>query len=62
MGEKYLVVEVLKRYEGETYLGLDSVYDKIYLLIYKRKAAIKTQMIIDSLKQEISLEIIDNNI
>jgi hypothetical protein len=49
-------------FEGGTYLGLDSVYDKIYLLIYKRKAAIKTQMIIDSLKQEISLEIIDNNI
>ena len=62
LGEKHLVVEVLKRYEGGTYLGLDSVYDKIYLLIYKRKAAIKTQMIIDSLKQEIPLEINDNNI
>jgi len=62
LGEKHLVVEVLKRYEGGTYLGLDSVYDKIYLLIYKRKAAIKTQMLIDSLKQEMSLEINDNNI
>jgi len=62
LGETYSVIEVLKRYKRGTYLGLDSVYDKIYLLIYKRKAAIKTQMIIDSLKQEISLEIADYNI
>jgi len=62
LGGKHLVVEVLKRYERGTYLGLDSVYDKIYLLIYKRKSAIKTQMIIDSLKQEISLETNYNNI
>ena len=43
---------MVKRYDKGTYLGLDSVYDKIYLLIYKRKAAIQTQAIIDSLKQE----------
>ena len=46
----------MKRYEKGTYLGLDSVYDTIYLLIYKRKTAIKTQNIIDSLKQEFILE------
>ena len=62
LGNKYSVVEVIKRYEKGTFLGLDSVYDKIYLLIYKRKAAIKTQLIIDSLKQEISLELNTNNI
>jgi len=62
IGNKYSVVEVVKRYEKGTFLGLDSVYDKIYLLIYKRKAAIKTQFIIDSLKQEILLEIKTNNI
>jgi len=61
-GEKFSVIEVVKRYEKGTYLGLDSVYDKIYLLIYKRKAAIKTQTIIDSLKQEFALEINPNNI
>ena len=49
--------EVVKRYEKGTYFGLDRVYDKIYSLIYKRKAAIRTQTIIDSLKQEIALEI-----
>ena len=58
----YFVVEVVKRYEKGTYLGLDSVYDKIYLLIYKRKAAIKTQAIIDSLKQSMSLEINSSSI
>ena len=45
-----------------TYFGLDRVYDKIYSLIYKRKAAIRTQTIIDSLKQEIALEIKTNKI
>jgi len=62
LGKTLSVIEVVKRYERGTYLGLDSVYDKIYLLIYKRKAAIKTQTIIDSLKQEIALEINTNNI
>ena len=62
LGEKFSVLEVIKRYEKGTYLGLNNVYDKIYLLIYKRKAAIKTQTIIDSLKQEIALEINTNNI
>ena len=62
LGGKLSVVEVIKRYEKGTYLGLDSVYDKIYLLIYKRKAAIKTQIIVDSLKQENALEINTNNI
>ncbi len=62
LGKKLSVIEVVKRYERGTFLGLDSVYDKIYLLIYKRKAAIKTQTIIDSLKQEIALEINTNNI
>ena len=52
LGGNYSVLEVVKRYDKGTYLGLDSVYDKIYLLIYKRKAAIQTQAIIDSLKQE----------
>ena len=52
LGGNYSVIEVVKRYDKGTYLGLDSVYDKIYLLIYKRKAAIQTQTIIDSLKQE----------
>ena len=56
LGDVFAVVEVVKRYEKGTYLGLDSVYDTIYLLIYKRKPAIKTQNIIDSLKQEFILE------
>ena len=56
LGDVLAVVEVVKRYEKGTYLGLDSVYDTIYLLIYKRKTAIKTQNIIDSLKQEFILE------
>jgi len=56
LGDVFAVVEVVKRYEKGTYLGLDSVYDTIYLLIYKRKTAIKTQNIIDSLKQEFILE------
>ena len=61
LGDSFCVVEVVKRYEKGTFLGLDSVYDKIYLLIYKRKSAIKTQLIIDSLKQEILLELKTNN-
>ena len=56
LGDVFAVIEVVKRYEKGTYLGLDSVYDTIYLLIYKRKTAIKTQNIIDSLKQEFILE------
>ncbi|MFL2739929.1 MAG: peptidyl-prolyl cis-trans isomerase [bacterium] len=60
LGNKYSVIEVVKRYEKGTYFGLDRVYDKIYSLIYKRKAAIRTQTIIDSLKQEIALEIKTN--
>ena len=62
LGNKYSVIEVVKRYEKGTYFGLDRVYDKIYSLIYKRKAAIRTQTIIDSLKQEIALEIKTNKI
>ena len=62
LGNKYSVIEVVKRYEKGTYFGLDRVYDKIYSLIYKRKAAIRIQTIIDSLKQEIALEIKTNKI
>ena len=62
LGGSYSVVEVVKRYDKGTYLGLDSVYDKIYLLIYKRKAAIQTQAIIDSLKQERLIDLNTKNI
>lgn len=57
LGGFYSVIEVLKHHEKGTYLGLDRVYDKVYLLIYKRKAAILTQVVIDSLKHEYLYEV-----
>ena len=51
-GESYAVVEVVKRFSKGTYRSLDDVYDHIYLVIQKRKAAIQSAAIIDSLKQE----------
>ena len=51
-GDGYIVVEVIKRLPKGSYLSLDEVYDHIYLVIQKRKAAIQSAAIIDSLKQE----------
>ena len=40
-----------------TYRNLDDVYDNIYLMIQKRKSAIQSVAIIDSLKQEYLFEL-----
>ena len=56
-GDKYAVVEVIKRFPKGTYRSLDDVYDHIYLVIQKRKAAIQSAVIIDSLKQEYLFEL-----
>ena len=56
-GSGFVVIEVIKRYPKGTYRNLDDVYDNIYLMIQKRKAAIKSAAIIDSLKQEYLLEL-----
>jgi len=57
LGDKYAVVEVIKRFQKGTYRSLDDVYDHIYLIIQKRKAAIQSATIIDSLKQEYLFEL-----
>ena len=57
LGDKYAVVEVIKRFQKGTYRSLDDVYDYIYLIIQKRKAAIQSATIIDSLKQEYLFEL-----
>ena len=56
-GPRFTVVEVIKRFPKGTYRGLDDVYDNIYLVIQKRKAAIQSASIIDSLKQEYLFEL-----
>ena len=56
-GNGFAVIEVIKRYPKGTYRNLDDVYDNIYLMIQKRKAAIKSAAIIDSLKQEYLFEL-----
>jgi len=56
-GDSYAVVEVIKRFPKGTYRGLDDVYDNIYIVIQKRKAAIQSVAIIDSLKQEYLFEL-----
>ena len=56
-GDKYAVVEIIKRFPKGTYRSLDDVYDHIYLVIQKRKAAIQSAVIIDSLKQEFLFEL-----
>ena len=57
LGDKYAVVEVIKRFQKGTYRSLGDVYDHIYLIIQKRKAAIQSAAIIDSLKQEYLFEL-----
>ena len=57
LGDKHAVVEVIKRFQKGTYRSLDDVYDHIYLIIQKRKAAIQSATIIDSLKQEYLFEL-----
>ena len=56
-GNGFAVIEVIKRYPKGTYRNLDDVYDNIYLMIQKRKAAIRSAAIIDSLKQEYLFEL-----
>ena len=57
IGSKFVVVEVIKRFPKGTYRSLDDVFDNIYLVIQKRKAAIQSVSIIDSLKQEYLFEL-----
>ena len=57
IGPKFFVVEVIKRFPKGTYRSLDDVFDNIYLVIQKRKAAIQSASIIDSLKQEYLFEL-----
>ena len=56
-GNRFVVVEVIKRFPKGTYRSLDDVYDNIYLVIQKRKAAIQSAFIVDSLKQEYLFEL-----
>ena len=56
-GEGYVVIEVIKRFPKGSYRSLDAVYDHIYLVIQKRKAAILSAAIIDSLRQEYLFEL-----
>ena len=56
-GNKYIVVEIIKRFPRGTYRSLDDVYDNIYLVIKKRKAAIQSASIVDSLRQEYLFEL-----
>jgi len=56
-GDGYAVVEVIKRFPKGSYRSLDDVYDHIYLVIQKRKAAILSAAIIDSLRQEYLFEL-----
>ena len=56
-GNRFIVVEVIKRFPRGTYRSLDDVYDNIYLVIQKRKAAIQSASIVDSLKQEYLFEL-----
>ena len=57
IGSRFIVVEVIKRFPKGTYRSLDDVFDNIYLVIQKRKAAIQSASIIDSLKQEYLFEL-----
>jgi len=57
LGDKYAVIEIIKRFSKGSYRSLDDVYDHIYLVIQKRKAAIQSAVIIDSLKQEYLFEL-----
>ena len=61
-GDGYIVVEVIKRFPKGSYLSLDEVYDHIYLVIQKRKAAIQSAAIIDSLKQEYLFDLKDRGL
>ena len=56
-GNRFIVVEIIKRFPRGTYRSLDDVYDNIYLVIQKRKAAIQSASIVDSLKQEYLFEL-----
>ena len=56
-GVRFTVIEVINRFPKGTYRGLDDVYDNIYLVIQKRKAAIQSVAILDSLKQEYLFEL-----
>ena len=61
-GDGYIVVEVIKRFPKGSYRSLDEVYDHIYLVIQKRKAAIQSAAIIDSLKQEYLFDLKDRGL
>ncbi len=56
-GNRFVVVEIIKRFPRGTYRSLDDVYDNIYLVIQKRKATIQSAFIVDSLKREYLLEL-----
>ena len=56
-GNGFVVVEVIKRFPKGTYRSLDDVYDSIYLVIEKRKSAIQSASIVDSLKREYLFEL-----
>ena len=56
-GKGFVLVKVIKKFPKGTYRSLDAVYDNIYLVIQKRKAAIQSASIVDSLKQEYLFEL-----
>ena len=56
-GGGYVVIEVIKKFPEGSYRSLSDVFDHIYLVIQKRKAAILSASIIDSLKQEYLFEL-----
>ena len=56
-GNKFIVVEIIKRFPRGTYRSLDDVYDNVYLVIKKRKAAIQSASVVDSLRQEYLFEL-----
>tara|TARA_B100001113_G_scaffold303724_1_gene263753 strand:- start:140 stop:925 length:786 start_codon:yes stop_codon:yes gene_type:complete len=54
----YHVVEILKVYEKDTFLGLEFVYDEIYNRLYKKQELINEKVVLDSLyrKADVFLE------
>ena len=45
----YHIVEILKVYEINTFLGLEFVYDEIYNRLYKKEELIREKVVLDSL-------------
>ena len=56
-GSGFTVVEIIKRFPKGTYRSLDVVYDNIYLVIQKRRAAVQSVAILDSLRREYLFEL-----